>query len=135
MLDARGVLLAHLPVASGAEFCLRWKHSVTGGKVADCFHVADGVMVLDRSFLHDYAAGLGEVPGRGVVHAASGGGYWINGINEIMADNQVTLRVGSFAVDHRLTGPAWRINLSALAAGQRVILRPAPYPVTWENLQ
>lgn len=125
IVDDRGALLAQLPLATGAQFCLRWNHSVTGGKVADCFEITDGRMILDRSFLHDYAAGLGSIPGRGVVRAAKGGGYWIEDMNEPVAGNRLRLRVGSPAVDHRLDGPGWQIDLSALATGQRVILRPA----------
>lgn len=125
IIDDRGAVLAQLPVADGAQFCLRWNHSVTGGKVADCFEITGGRMVLDRSFLHDYAAGLGSIPGRGVVRAAKGGGYWIEDMNEPVADNMLRLRVGGPAVDHRLEGPGWQIDLSALANGQRVILRPA----------
>ena len=123
--DDTGAILAQLPVADGAQFCLRWNHSVTGGKVADCFRIEAGRLVLDSSFLHDYAAGLGSIPGRGTVRAAKGGGYWIEGMNEPLAGNLLRLRVGGPAVDHRLTSGAWQIDLSALAAGKRVILRPA----------
>lgn len=123
-----GAVLAVLPLAPGDEFCLRWNHSVTGGKVADCFGIVDGVMMLERSYLHDYAAGLGEVAGRGTVRAAEGGGYWIEGINEPVRGNRLALRVGSRAVDHRLTSAAWQIGLSAVAAGERVILRALVKP-------
>lgn len=126
IVDDRHSVLAQLPLAKGAQFCLRWNHSVTGGKVADCFEIAAGKLILDRSYLHDYAAGLGSIPGRGVVRAAKGGGYWIEDMHEPVADNLLRLRVGSPAVDHRLDGPGWHIDLSALATGQRVILRPAP---------
>jgi hypothetical protein len=125
VLGADGAALALLPLASGGEFCLRWNHSVTGGKVADCFVIADGRMVLDRSYLHDYAAGLGEVAGRGVVRPAEGGGYWIEAIDEPVRGNRLLLRVGGRAVDHRLTSGGRQIDLSDLAAGQRVILQPA----------
>lgn len=125
IVDDRGEILAQLPVADGSQFCLRWNHSVTGGKVADCFVMTAGRMVLNRSYLHDYAAGLGSIPGRGVVRAAKGGGYWIEDMNEPVADNLLRLRVGSPTVDHRLTSDAWQIDLSALATGQRIILRPA----------
>jgi len=121
-----GAVLARRPLPEGAEACLRWNHSVTGGPVADCFVVRAGRLVLARSYLHDYAAGLGEVPGRGVVRAASGGGYWIEGMNEALPAGGLPLRVGGPAVAHRLDGPGWRLDLLPLAGRTRVILRAGP---------
>lgn len=129
--DDNGTTLALLPLIPGAEFCLRWNHSVTGGEVADCFVITDGHMVLTRSYLHDYAAGLGEIAGRGVVRAARGGGYWIENMNEPLRGNRLPLRVGSAAVDHRLTSDAWQIDLSRVAGGKRVAL----HPVTGEDMK
>jgi hypothetical protein len=118
---ADGALLS-VPVADGATWCLRWNHSVTGGPVADCFVNDHGRMVLARSYLHDFAAGLGEVPGRGEAHAAPGGGYWIDHIDEPITGNALPLRVGRRSVDHRLEVGGTVHHLSALAAGQRVTL-------------
>ncbi|WP_234822653.1 DUF1850 domain-containing protein [Palleronia aestuarii] len=107
----------------GGGWCLEWAHSVTGGAVADCFVNADGRMVLDRSYLHDYAAGLGEVPGRGHVVAAPGGGYWIEGIDEPVPGDALPLRVGGPRVGHRIEAGGQTYDLTARAAGARVILR------------
>jgi hypothetical protein len=121
-VETADATLLSVPVADGAMWCLRWNHSVTGGPVADCFVKDHGVMVLERSFLHDFAAGLGEVPGRGEAHAAPGGGYWIDHIDEPIAGNTLPLRVGRPSVDHRLEVGGNVHHLSALAAGQRVTL-------------
>lgn len=126
VLDADGAVIFEQPVAEGAEWCLRWNHSVTGGPVADCFQIIAGQMTLMRSYLHDFAAGLGHIPGRGVQRAAEEGGYWIDEMNEPVAGNTLRLRVGGPAVDHRIVGPDWQLNLSSLGQGTRVILRPAP---------
>lgn len=83
--------------------CLVWNHSVSGGLVADCFDHADGVLILRRSYLHDFAAGLGEVAGRGHLTQSPDGGYWIEGIDEPLPDGLV-LRLGGARVAHRL-GP------------------------------
>ncbi|MCC5992322.1 MAG: DUF1850 domain-containing protein [Rhodobacteraceae bacterium] len=92
-----------LPLPEGEEICLRWKHSVTGGPVADCFENRNGTLVLTRSYLHDYAAGLGEVPGRGHVRPATdGNGYWIEGMNDPLPQNTLRLRTGGPAVGHHL---------------------------------
>lgn len=118
---ADGAVLARL---AGTEWCLHWRHSVTGGAVADCFGIDSGQLILTRSYLHDYAAGLGHLPGRGVQRTAAGGGYWIDNINEAVPGNTLVLRVGSTGVGHRLVTYSQVFDLSAQAAGQRVTLRP-----------
>lgn len=124
VLDREGAVLARLALGTAGSFCLHWRHSVTGGAVADCFRAAGTGLVLERSFLHDFAAGLGEVPGRGVARAAAGGGYWIEGIDEALPDG-VTLRVGRAGVGHRIEADGGALDLSGMAAGRRVVLRPA----------
>jgi hypothetical protein len=123
-----GDVLARLAVQEGAEWCLHWHHSVTGGAVADCFEFRAGRMMLTRSYLHDFAAGLGHIPGRGVQRSAEGGGYWIDAIDEPVPGNALSLRVGSPEVGHRIIAGAAAIDLWAIAAGGRVILRPANEP-------
>ena len=123
-----GAVLAELPLAPDGRWCLSWAHSVTGGAVADCFRVEGGVMLLERSFLHDFAAGLGTLPGRGTLHSAEGGGYWIEGIDTPLPDATLPLRVGRTAVDHSLSSGAHSLALSRLAPGQRVLIRPRDAP-------
>jgi hypothetical protein len=123
--DAQGRAVAEMPF-DGGEICLTWAHSVTGGAVADCFAPRDGQLVLVGSYLHDYAAGLGEVAGRGRVIPAEGGGYWIVEIDEPMPPGGLPLRVGPARVGHKLTGAAGVIDLSAHAANSLVTLRVRP---------
>ena len=125
-VEAGGETLLALPAPPGAEWCLRWSHSVTGGAVADCFRNEGGRMVLDRSYLHDFAAGLGEVPGRGTLRPAEEGGYWIEGIDEAIPGDALPLRVGQPRVGHRITLGGETHDLSARAAGRRVVLRLTP---------
>ena len=114
-------------VPEGSEWCLHWRHSVTGGAVTDCFRTDRGRMVLDRSFLHDFAAGLGHVPGRGRQVAAPDGGYWIEDIDEPLPEAGLVLRVGTQEVGHRIVTPdGAEIDLSAVLAGSRVRLRLKP---------
>lgn len=120
--SAEGQSLGTLPMPQGAEICLGWAHSVTGGRVSDCFENRSGRLVLTRSYLHDFAAGLGEVPGRGTLITAKGGGYWIVGIDENMPDDRLRLRVGSRQVGHVLRGGGASLHLSRIATGQRVTL-------------
>jgi hypothetical protein len=118
--------LGELPFQPGAEICLRWNHSVTGGAVADCFENVAGQLTLTRSYLHDFAAGLGEVAGRGRIAPAATGGYWITEIAEPIPDNSLGLRVGPAAVNHRLTSAGQAIALSQIApdTAVRLTLRP-----------
>lgn len=118
-----GTALLRESVAEGDEWCLSWQHSVTGGDVADCFVLRGGHMVLDRSYLHDFAAGLGTVQGRGRLVSAPGGGYWIEDMDDPIAGDALPLRVGRGAVDHRLRVHDTIYRLSDMAAGRRVTLR------------
>lgn len=118
-----GLSIGQIDFAPGQEICLTWAHSVTGGRVADCFENRDGTMVLSRAYLHDFAAGLGEVAGRGTLRTAEGGGYWIDGINEAIPGNALRLRVGAPRVGHVLSDGATMLRLSARAAGASVFLR------------
>ncbi len=125
MLEVRlgtGDLLAEWPMTDGQELCLTWAHSVTGGKVIDCFANDAGRLTLARSYLHDFAAGLGEVPGRGMIRAADGGGYWIDAISEPLPENALTLRIGSASVDHLLSLGGKRLALSQIAPGATAYL-------------
>ncbi len=119
---AEGDVLGALPLPEGREACLHWAHSVTGGAVADCFENRDGQLVLVRSYLHDFAAGLGETAGRGHLVSAKGGGYWIEDIDAPMTANALDLRIGALAVDHRLSAGGETLALSRLAPSQRAQL-------------
>jgi hypothetical protein len=122
-LSADGEVLARLPLGADGGFCLSWSHSVTGGAVADCFRLTSAGLVLERSFLHDFAAGLGHLPGRGTQRPAPGGGYWIEGIDEPLPGGALALRVGGPSVGHRIeTSAGATLDLTALAAGRRVRL-------------
>ena len=119
-----GAIVAVLPMPKGHEICLHWAHSVTGGKVADCFENRMDRLTLTRSYLHDFAAGLGEVEGRGTLTPAPQGGYWIMHINEALPDNRLALRTGSGAVGHRLVAGEKTVALPLQTALTLVLTRP-----------
>lgn len=115
-----GEPLVTLPMPEGEGWCLEWNHSVEGFPVLDCYRHRDGRMVLERSHLPDFAAGLDHVPGRGRQVSDGEGGYWIEDLDEPVPGNAYRLRVGGPAVDHRLVVDDERISLSRLAADQPV---------------
>lgn len=125
VLDDRDERLLAIPMPQGAGWCLEWNHSVEGFAVLDCYRHRDGRMVLQRSHLPDFAAGLDHIPGRGRQVSDGEGGYWIEDIDEPVPGNAYRLRVGSMSVDHRLVTDSARVSLSALAADRRVTIRLA----------
>ena len=115
-----GTEIARLPVPDGAGWCVLWHHSVKGFEVADCYENRDGAMVLVRSHLPDFAAGLGHIPGRGRQVSDGAGGYWILDIDEPVRGNAYILRPGAGAVDHRIAAGGRTVSLSAAAPRARV---------------
>jgi len=97
-----GQPLVTVPMPEGAGWCLAWNHSVEGFEVLDCYRNVSGRMVLERSHLPDFAAGLDHVLGRGRQTSDGHGGYWIEDIDEVVPGNRYRLRVGAKRVDHRL---------------------------------
>lgn len=120
--DTEDKLLARIPLVD-QQWCLHWNHSVTGIAIQDCYLVHAGQMQLNSSWQPDFAAGLGHVEGRGELTSHPQGGYLIRNINEPVSDNRLWLRVGSLAVGHSVHSGDTHVNLSAMAAGQRLKLQ------------
>ncbi|MBB3231396.1 DUF1850 domain-containing protein [Halomonas stenophila] len=116
--DAQGQALVRLPMPEGAGWCLAWNHSVEGFPVHDCYRNRGGHMVLVRSHLPDFAAGLDHIPGRGRQVSDGEGGYWIEEIDEPVPGDHYRLRVGTRRVDHRLVRHG-EPSLAALLDGAR----------------
>lgn len=121
-----GQPIAQVPMPAGAGWCVLWNHSVQGFQVTDCYVNDAGRMVLKRSHLPDFAAGLDHVPGRGRQVSDGRGGYWIEDIDEAVTDNGYALRTGGSKVNHRLQVGEQVISLSAAARRERVWIRLRP---------
>lgn len=115
-----GSELARIDVADDPAWHLAWNHSVTGILVRDFYAFRNGTMLLTHSHTPAYDAGLGHIPGRGRAESDGQGGYWIYDLDEPVPGNAYLLRVGSERVAHTLVHGDDRVNLSALAAGERV---------------
>lgn len=126
VVTEQGDILVDALVPSEGRWCIQWQHSVEHFTVLDCYRNAAGVMQLERSHQPDFAAGLGHIFGRGEQVSDGEGGYWINAIDEPVANNRYALRVGSSAVNHQVVWPNGEhspVSLSEYAAGQRVIIQ------------
>lgn len=121
-----GTVLARLSVPEGAGWCVVWRHSVRGFEVEDCYENRAGRMVLVRSHLPDFAAGLDHIPGRGRQVSDGLGGYWIEEIDEPVPGDAYVLRPGGAGVDHRLRTTDGEVSLSAAAPRARVTIRLVP---------
>ena len=115
-----GETLASFDIPAGQGWCVLWHHSVQGFEVKDCYENRDGRMVLVRSHLPDFAAGLDHIPGRGRQVSDGMGGYWIEDIDEAVPGNAYVLRPGAGIVDHRIRAGTAEVSLSAKAPRARV---------------
>ena len=115
-----GTEIARFEVPEGMGWCVLWHHSVQGFEVADCYENRGERMVLVRSHLPDFAAGLDHIPGRGRQVSDGQGGYWIEDLDEPVPDNAYILRPGRGFVEHRLSVNGQVVSLSAAAPRARV---------------
>ena len=124
-LNGRTVMNAAGAAApEGSRWCIQWQHSISTYGVG-LLPQPDWHVQLERSHQPDFAAELGHIYGRGEQVSDGEGGYWINTINEPVANNRYVLRVGSTAVNHRVMWPDGEhptVSLSERAAGQRVTI-------------
>lgn len=112
--------ITRLAVPEGTGWCVLWHHSVKGFEVSDCYENRQGRMVLVKSHLPDFAAGLGHIPGRGRQVSDGQGGYFILDIDEPVPGDAYVLRPGLGPVDHRLQVGDTVVSLSAVAPRERV---------------
>ncbi len=119
-LSEDGTELLRQPVPEGSGWCVLWHHSVKGFEVSDCYENRSGRMVLVRSHLPDFAAGLDHIPGRGRQVSDGQGGYWILDIDEPVPGNGYILRPGRGIVDHRIAVGDRVVSLSETAPRERV---------------
>lgn len=125
-----GEILLDISLADGAEWIVRWNHSVTGIVVSDYYRLEGEQMLLSASHTPAFDAGLGHIPGRGTVESDGSHGYWIRDIDEPVVGNSYTLRVGSPRVNHRIVHAGASYSLTELAAGRRVTIEVTPVEVT-----
>jgi len=123
-VDAGGRCLLFLPLADGEPLDLTWRHSVDGILVRDRFTRHAGTLYLTASYMPWFAAGLGDIAGRGQVVGTTHHGLAIVNLDEPLAGG-LPLRVGSPDVAHTLHHRGRRYDLSARVPHRSVRLRAA----------
>ena len=121
-----GAVLAEFDVPEGTGWSILWTHSVDGYEVEDAYENRAGLLVLVRSHLPDFGAGLDHIPGRGRQVSDGQGGYWIEDIDEAVPGNAYVLRTGRAEVNHRLRMPQSEISLTAFGAQERLRIALVP---------
>jgi hypothetical protein len=128
----RGGCLLFLPVREGEPVELSWRHSVDGILVRDRFTNRGGVLTLTGSQQPFFAAGLGEIQGRGRVVGTGGHGLAILDMDEPIP--RLPLRVGVTEVAHSLRHRGLVHDLSRDYARRRVELSVDDGPRLWSWL-
>lgn len=128
-VSVEGVGTLRYPVRTGERVELTWIHSVSAIPVREVFEVRGGDLWLMETHNPWFAAGLGEIAGRGRTVSEEGHAVAIVDINE-RADGMV-LRIGSPEIHHTLIVGGRRCDLSRLAPHARarfeVVARPRWY--------
>ncbi|WP_457636569.1 DUF1850 domain-containing protein [Oceanithermus sp.] len=129
LVDIDGYGQLRFPVSEGQRVELTWIHSVSAIPVQEVFRVRDGELVLMETHNQWFAAGLGEIAGRGRTVAEKNHAVAIVDINE-PADGMI-LRIGSPQIHHTLITGRVRCDLSALAPHKRARFEVVVMPRVW----
>lgn len=114
--------LGHLALDEGEQFTLSYVHSIDRLPIEENLRVRDGELVVDSARLRQFGAGMGHIPGEGTGRAD--GEWWVIEDMNRPIGPQVSIRVGSAAVDHRLRTPDREVRLSPCLTSRRVAVEP-----------
>jgi len=128
-VDIDGLGSLRYPVKNGERIELTWIHSVSSIPVREVFEVRDGRLWLMETHNPWFAAGLGEIAGRGRTVADPDHGVAIVDINED-ADGMI-LRIGSPDIHHTLIVGGQKCDLSRLAPHKRARFEVVAKPRIW----
>ena len=119
-----GAPLLVAPLDDGEGFTLHYIHSVDREPIWEVHSVdSTGQIFIEEERFVMVGAGMGELPGRG---------RWTSSEGLQVVENmhypigEFVLRIGSPGVDHTILWRDTRTNLSALAAGQAVLVTARP---------
>jgi len=121
-----GVGPVFFPVHEGSVVELDWVHSVSAIPVREVFRVANGELWLEETHNPWFAAGLGEIAGRGRTVAEDDHAVAIVGIHE--RAEGMALRIGSPEIHHTVAVAGARCDLSRLAPHKRAVFEVLTLP-------
>jgi len=125
-LTVDGRPIAWLPLREGERLELTWVHSVSGIRVREVFRYRNGTLFFTETHNPWFAAGLGEVPGRGRVVAESGHAVAIVDIDEPAWG--MVFRLGAPSVGHTLWYRGRPLGLSRCFPHARLAWSPQRRP-------
>jgi len=125
-VGVEGVGPLFFAVRKGTAVELDWVHSVSAIPVREVFRVADGALWLEETHNPWFAAGLGEIAGRGRTVAEAGHAVAIVDIHE--SAEGMALRIGSPEIHHTLVVGGRRCDLSRLAPHARAVFEVVTLP-------
>ena len=128
-VDVDGYGQLRFPVRDGQKIELTWIHSVSAIPVREVFVVRGDELILMETHNQWFAAGLGEIAGRGRTVSEDGHAVAIVDINE-PADGMI-LRIGSPEIHHTLIVAGKKCDLSALAPHKRARFEVVRRPRFW----
>lgn len=122
-VSSDGRVLALLP---GQHVTISYVHSIDGLPIEEDLRAEDGHLIVERTRLVQFGAGMGQVVGEG--HGRAEGRWWV--VDDLDRDvgPEVLLRVGAEGVDHRIRTSRTELALSQCLPGRRVRVAPARAP-------
>lgn len=115
-----GDVLAELPED---HFTVSYVHSIDGLPIEEDLRTQDGRLVVERTRLVQFGAGMGQIAGEGRGYAE--GRWWV--VDDLDRDigDELLLRVGVPRIDHRLRAGEHELALSSCLPGEQVRVAPA----------
>lgn len=128
-VDIEGWGSIWLPLREGQKLQLTWMHSVSDIPIREVFTVENHRLILMETHNQWFAAGLGEIAGRGRTIAEKNHALAIVDINE--PSNGMILRIGSRGIHHTIKVGDISCDLSSFAPHKRAWFSVRLAPRLW----
>lgn len=124
-ISAGGELLAVWPAEA---VTITYVHSIDHLPIEEDLRVRDGELIVERTRLKEFGAGMGQIEGEGTGRAE--GEWWVIDDLDRVIGSELHIRAGAIGVDHRITNGDQEIPLSACWAGTRITVAVERVPMT-----
>lgn len=104
-------------------FTLSYIHSIDGLPIEEDLRVTEGELVVERTRLKQFGAGMGHIDGEG--QGRADGDWWVVDDLERDIGSQMHLRAGATRIDHRITSAEHELRLSVCLPGERITISAA----------